>query len=74
MKKIYFDSKALYKALETKKTERNMTWKQVASEIGVAESTITRTQQGGRMEVDGMLAMVSWLGVQVEFFIRKISE
>ena len=71
MFKIRFDSKALYNALDKKRQEKNMTWKQVAAEIGVAESTIARTRQGGRMEVDGMLAMVSWLGVPVEFFTRK---
>lgn len=65
-----FDSKALYYALDEKRQSREMTWRQVASEIGVSVSTITRTQNGGRMEVDGMLAMVAWLGVSVETFLR----
>ncbi|HET9742598.1 MAG TPA: hypothetical protein VFQ00_07605 [Terriglobales bacterium] len=45
-----------------------MTWSQVAAEVGVSVSTITRTSRGGRMEVDGMLAMVRWLGRTVESF------
>jgi hypothetical protein len=45
-----------------------MTWSQVANEIGVSVSTLTRTKLGGRMEVDGMLAMVRWLGRTVESF------
>ena len=36
-------------------------WTQVAAEVGVSASTLTRTRAGGRMEVDGMLAVVSWL-------------
>ena len=40
-------------------------------EIGVSVSTIARTQKGGRMEVDGMLAMVAWLNVPVETFVRE---
>ena len=47
-----------------------MTWSQVATEIGVSVAMITRTRTGGRMEVDGMLAMVRWLGVPVETFVR----
>ena len=68
---IRFDAHALYQALDARRVERGLTWKQVAAEIGVAEGTIKRTREGGRMEVDGMLAMVSWLGVPVETFCRN---
>jgi hypothetical protein len=50
-----------------------MSWGEVAAEIGVSAATLTRTRDGGRMEVDGMLAMVGWLGVPVERFIRESS-
>jgi hypothetical protein len=33
-----------------------------------------RTRTGGRMEVDGILAMVAWLGVPVETFVRETEE
>lgn len=65
-----FDSQALHKTLDEKRQAREMSWSEVAAEIGVSVSTIARTQQGGRMEVDGMLAMVTWLGVAVETFVR----
>ena len=68
---LRFDSIALYKALDAKRAEEGMTWKQVADLIGVSAQTITRTREGGRMEVDGMLAMVFWLGVPVESFTRN---
>lgn len=67
-----FDSKALYQALDEKRKSLDLSWREVANEIGVSVSTITRTQSGGRMEVDGMLAMVAWLGVPVESFIREL--
>ena len=41
------------------------------AEIGVSSSTLTRTKRGGRMEVDGMLAMVRWGGPTVESFVHK---
>ena len=64
-----FDSKALYQALDEQRRSRQLTWDQVATEIGVSKATISRTKGGGRMEVDGMLAMVAWLGVPVECFV-----
>ena len=36
----------------------------------MAVSTVTATKQGGRMETDGMLAMVRWLNCTAESFIR----
>lgn len=65
-----FNAKALYAALDEQRRARTMTWSAVAREIGVAVSTITRTRHGGRMEVDGMLAMVRWLNVPVETFVK----
>jgi transcriptional regulator with XRE-family HTH domain len=68
-----FDSKALFEALDEKRKSRDLSWPEVAIEIGVSVSTLTRTQRGGRMEVDGMLAMVGWLGVPVEDFVRDVT-
>jgi transcriptional regulator with XRE-family HTH domain len=68
---VRFDPKALYAALDAKRQVRGLTWTQVAAETGVSAATITRTKSGGRLEVDGMLAMVRWLGVPVETFVRE---
>ena len=68
---IRFDPPALYKAMNEQREARGMTWQQVGREIGVTPSTITRTQQQGRFEVDGVLAMTSWLGRRIEDFTRK---
>jgi hypothetical protein len=63
-----FNAAALYDALEIERRKRGITWSQAASEIVVSPSTLTRTKSGGRMEVDGMLAMVRWLGRTAESF------
>ena len=68
-----FDTKALYEALDQARQERGWTWQQVGREIGVSPTTITRTRAGGRLEVDGMVAMVGWLGLPVEHFVRDVS-
>ncbi len=68
---VRFDSKALYEALDAHRVKRRMTWTQVAAETGVSAATLSRTRSGGRLEVDGMLAMVRWLGLPVETFVRE---
>lgn len=67
-----FDAHVLFAALDAQRRARNMTWTAVASEIGVSASTLRRTERGGRMEVDGMLAMVRWLGQPAEAFVRDV--
>ncbi|HYV95881.1 MAG TPA: helix-turn-helix domain-containing protein [Gemmatimonadaceae bacterium] len=66
-----FDAAALYDAMDAKRQAERLTWAAVATRIGVSSGTITRLRSGGRMEVDGMLAMVGWLGVPVETFVRE---
>ena len=63
-----FNAAALYAALDAQRRARGMSWAQVAAETGVSVSTLTHTRHGGRMEVDGMLAMVRWLGRTAESF------
>jgi transcriptional regulator with XRE-family HTH domain len=68
---VRFDAKALYEALDERRSAKGMSWASVAAEMGVSATTVARTRTGGRMEVDGMLAMVRWLGVPVETFVRE---
>lgn len=68
---LRFDTRALYQALDAQRKARSMSWRQVANEIGVSAATIARTERGGRLEVDGMLQMVAWLGCPVESFARQ---
>jgi transcriptional regulator with XRE-family HTH domain len=68
-----FDTKALYVALDRQRVARGLSWQQVARAIGVSPSTLTRTRDGGRLEVDGMLAMVAWLEQSVEAFVREVT-
>ena len=67
---LRFDTKALHAALDAQRVARGLSWAQLAADIGVSATTLTRMRAGGRMEVDGMLARVAWLGVPVETFVR----
>ena len=63
-----FNPRALYVAMDAQRLARGMSWAQVGAELGISPATLTRTRLGGRMEVDGMLAMVRWVGRSVESF------
>lgn len=65
------DAAALYEAMNRQRIAKGLTWSGVATQTGVSESTIRRAKSGGRMEIDGVLAMVGWLGLPVEAFVRE---
>ena len=66
-----FDALALYSSLDAERKRRGLTWTDVAWETGVSETTIRRCKSGGRMEVDGVLALTGGLGKPVEAFVRE---
>ena len=68
---IRFHPPALSAALDAERTLRGLAWRTVAAETGVAASTIRRLASPGRCEVDGILALTSWLGRRIEDFTRE---
>lgn len=73
-KKGSFDNAAFYSALDASRQARKLTWKKVASESGVSASTLTRMAQGRRPDVDGLAALSSWSGLDIDDFIRTEGE
>jgi hypothetical protein len=67
----WFDRPALYQAIDEQRIYRQLSWTEVAREIGVAAGTLKATANKGHMETDGMLAMVRWLGCAPERFFRS---
>lgn len=64
-----FDSEAFYGALNAVRLSRQKTWKEVASESGVAASTLTRMGQGAKPDVNGLAALLAWSNLKAEMFI-----
>ncbi|AKJ11583.1 XRE family transcriptional regulator [Streptomyces incarnatus] len=60
---------ALYAALDAAKNERQLSWRQLAAEVGVSPSTMTRMANGNRPDVDAFAALVRWLGMPAETFM-----
>jgi transcriptional regulator with XRE-family HTH domain len=65
------DVAALHAALDAERRARDMSWRQLAREVGVSPSTLTRLANGQRPDVDAFAALVHWLGMPAERFLSS---
>lgn len=64
------DVRRLHAALDARRAEKDLSWRQLAKEIGVSPSTLSRlVNEDLRPDVDAFAAMVTWLGVPAERFM-----
>jgi transcriptional regulator with XRE-family HTH domain len=67
------DVRALYAALNRTRAERGeLSWRQVAQQAGIGPSTLSRLAQGHRPDVDSFAALVHWVGLPAEDFMRHL--
>lgn len=64
------DVDALHAALDRERQSRDLSWRDVARETGVSAATLSRLAQGRRPDVDGFAALVAWLGLSADDFLR----
>jgi transcriptional regulator with XRE-family HTH domain len=64
------DVAAFYVTLDSERQQRGLSWRQVAQEAGIGPSTLSRMAQGSRPDVDSFAALVHWLGLPAEQFMR----
>jgi hypothetical protein len=67
---LRFDTKKLYAALNAQRSERCMTWAQVANEIGVSASSPTHLSKGARSGFSYVMRITHWLGRPVARLVR----
>jgi len=70
MAQSHLDVEALYVTLDSERQQRGLSWRQVAQEAGIGPSTLSRMAQGNRPDVDSFAALVHWLGLPAEQFMR----
>jgi transcriptional regulator with XRE-family HTH domain len=63
------DVVGLYAALDAAREGRGWSWRQLARELGLSASTMSRLANGQKPDVDAFAAMVSWLGADANKFI-----
>ncbi|MET8081189.1 helix-turn-helix domain-containing protein [Streptomyces sp. NPDC005303] len=62
------DVQALHAALDAAREEKGLSWRQLAKELGVSASTISRMANGLKPDVTGFAAMTTWLRMPAETF------
>ena len=68
---LRFDAKAIYAALDAQRTERKLTWQQIADEIGgIRVGGLTRLAKGGRVAFPEVMRIFRWLGRSAASFTR----
>jgi DNA-binding phage protein len=67
---LRFDTRKLYAALDAQRTERNISWKQLAKEVGMSSSMLTHLSKGGRTSFPTVMRMTRWLGRPTAEFTR----
>jgi len=68
---LRFDAPAIHAALDARRTERGLTWQDVAAECGIASaSSLTRLRRGGRVTFPDVMRIFAWLGQPAARFVR----
>ena len=62
------DVRALHAALDKARESEGLSWRQLAKEIGVSASTISRMANNLKPDVTAFAAMTSWLRMPAENF------
>jgi transcriptional regulator with XRE-family HTH domain len=69
MAKTRIDALALQSALDQVRKEKELSWRQLAGEIGVSPSLLSRLRNGYKPDAEGFMTLVSWLGMPAERFL-----
>lgn len=59
---------ALYAALDGARKSKNLSWRQMAAEVGCSPSTMTRLANGYRPDADAFMSLTQWLRMPAERF------
>ena len=62
---------ALHSAVNAARESRQLSWRQVAKDIGVSPSLLSRMANGYRPDADGFATLVRWLGMSAESFMMS---
>ncbi|WP_353650327.1 helix-turn-helix domain-containing protein [Nakamurella sp. A5-74] len=73
MTRTKVDVGSLYATLDAERTARGLSWRQLAKEIGVSPSLLSRLGNDLRPDADGFATLVRWLNIPAEQFMTDAS-
>lgn len=69
-----FDPQAFYQALSSTVGAREVSWKQVSTETGVSQTTLTRMAQGRQPDAASLAALSAWAGINPADFVAMANK
>jgi transcriptional regulator with XRE-family HTH domain len=63
-----FDGGRFIRALDSARTARDVSWREIARVTGVSASTITRIRQGAKPDVDTFFGLCAWASLDPSEF------
>ncbi len=69
MTKTKIDVEGLYAALDAQRDAQGLSWRQLAREVGVSPSLLSRLGNQLRPDADGFATLVRWLNMPAEKFM-----
>ena len=69
MKKT-FNTHALYAVLNTQREARKVSWKEIARQTGVSQSTLSRLGNGKGLDIDSLMNLLAWCQIDVRDFLQ----
>lgn len=70
MPKGNFDVRGFFAAVDKERDARSLTWKKVADQTEVSASSLTRMANGSGLDVDGLVTLADWAGLNLDDFAR----
>jgi hypothetical protein len=68
---LRFDTRALYTALEARRLEQGLSWKELAGHLpGFSESTLKNLSTGPLIGFPHVMLLTQWLGRSAASFVR----
>jgi transcriptional regulator with XRE-family HTH domain len=68
------DVPSLYAALDAARTSKQLSWRQLAGELDISPSTLSRLANGYTPDTAAFTSMVTWLNISAESFIRPSAD
>jgi transcriptional regulator with XRE-family HTH domain len=56
-----FDQGRFYEAVDRRRTEESLSWRQLATRLSLSPSTFSRLSQGKRPDVDTFVKLLAWM-------------
>lgn len=69
MPKASIDVNKLYEALDVRREAEGWSWRQLAGEIGVSPSLLSRLRNGLKPDIDSFATLVRWVGASADEFL-----